>query len=70
MKPQSMKTRTISFRCPEELLEEIDILSKHNRVDRSGFIVHALQSMLSGLARQGVCSPQPELPPTPVKEEK
>lgn len=67
MKPQSMKTRTISFRCPEELLEEIDLLSKHNRVDRSDFIVHSLQSLLAGLAQQGVCKPLPPLAGAPQK---
>jgi hypothetical protein len=64
-----MKTRTISFRCPDDLLEEMEILCRYNRIDRSGFIVQALQGMLSGLARQGVVEPQPELPPSPLKNE-
>ncbi len=65
----TMKTRTISFRCPDDLLQEMEILCQYNRVDRSGFIVQALQSMLNGLAQQGVLKPQPELPPTAIKEE-
>lgn len=65
-----MKTRTISFRCPDDLLKEMEILCEHNRVDRSGFIVQALQSLLSGLAQQGVCKPMPTLPPSPLKDEK
>ncbi len=64
-----MNTRTISFRCPEDILEEIDILCEHNSVDRSSFIVQALQSMFSGLAAQGICQPKPPLPPSPIKEE-
>ncbi len=65
-----MKTRTISFRCPEDILEEMEILCAHNRVDRSGFIVQALQSMFAGLAQQGIGQPLPTLPPSPIKEEK
>ena len=64
-----MKTRTISFRCPEDILKEMEILCEHNCVDRSGFIVQALQSLLSGLAQQGVCAPQQPLPPSAIKEE-
>ncbi len=64
-----MKTRTISFRCPEELIKEMELLSEHNRVDRSGFIVQALQSFFTGLAQQGVCKPMPTLPPSPAAEE-
>ena len=64
-----MKTRTISFRCPDDLLEEMEILCRYNRIDRSGFIVQALQGMLQGLARQGVVEPLPQLPPSPLKQE-
>ena len=65
-----MKTRTISFRCPEEILNEIDILCQHNRVDRSTYIVQALQSLFSGLANEGVCSPKEPLPAAPDATEK
>ena len=64
-----MKTRTISFRCPDDLLEEMEILCRYNRIDRSGFIVQALQGMLQGLARQGVVEPLPQLPPSPLQQE-
>lgn len=64
-----MKTRTISFRCPDDLLDEMEILCRYNRIDRSGFIVQALQGMLNGLARQGIVEAQPELPPSALKEE-
>ena len=64
-----MNTRTISFRCPDDLLEEMEILCRYNRIDRSGFIVQALQGMLQGLARQGVVEPLPQLPPSPLKQE-
>lgn len=58
-----MKTRTISFRCPEELVSEIDLLCNHNKVDRSTFIIQALQSLFTGLAVKGVCESRPPLPP-------
>ncbi len=64
-----MKTRTISFRCPDDLLDEMEILCRYNRIDRSGFIVQALQGMLNGLARQGIVEQQAELPPCALKEE-
>ena len=64
-----MKTRTISFRCPDDLLEEMESLCRYNRIDRSGFIVQALQGMLTGLARQGIVEQQAELPPSPLKTE-
>lgn len=63
-----MKTRTISFRCPEEILKEVDLLCQHNRVDRSTYIVQALQSLFSGLANEGVCTPKPPLPDTPAPD--
>lgn len=62
-----MKSKTISFRCPEDVLEEMEILCEHNRVDRSGFIVQALQSMFAGLARQGICEEEKPLPPSAIK---
>ncbi|MBR1982764.1 MAG: hypothetical protein IKA23_08445 [Akkermansia sp.] len=65
-----MKTRTISFRCPIELVKEMEILCKHNKVDRSAFIIQALQSLFTGLADQGVCDPKPPLPPSPVSDKK
>lgn len=64
-----MKTRTISFRCPEELIQEMEILCKHNMIDRSGFIVQAMQSMLAGLTNQGICKPKEQVPPSPLKED-
>ena len=64
-----MKTRTIAFRCPDDLLDEMEILCRYNRIDRSGFIVQALQGMLNGLARQGIVEAQPGLPPSALKEE-
>ncbi len=65
-----MKTRTISFRCPDDLLDEMEILCEYNRMDRSGFIVQALQSMLNGLSAKGVLKKkQPKLPPSPLKKE-
>ncbi len=65
-----MKTQTISFRCPEELVKEMEILCEHNQIDRSGFIVQAMQSLLSGLARKGICENKSPLPPSPISEEK
>ncbi len=66
-----MNTKTISFRCPEELIQEMDILSKHNQIDRSGFIVQALQSLLTGLAKKGACKlDKAPLPASPLAEEK
>ena len=67
--PPTLKTHTISFRCPEEIIKEMEILCQHNKLDRSGFIVQALQSMFNGLAEKGVCKPQPPLPPCPIPEE-
>ena len=69
--PPTMNTKTISFRCPEELIQEMDILSKHNQIDRSGFIVQALQSLLTGLAKKGACKlDKAPLPASPLAEEK
>ena len=65
-----MNTKTISFRCPEDILQEMEILCEHNKVDRSCFIVQALQSMFAGLAQQGLGEPQRPLPPSALKEEK
>ncbi|MBR5196492.1 MAG: hypothetical protein IKW48_10195 [Akkermansia sp.] len=65
-----MNTKTISFRCPEDILQEMEILCEHNHVDRSCFIVQALQSMFAGLAQQGIGEPQRPLPPSALKEEK
>lgn len=65
-----MNTKTISFRCPEDILQEMEILCEHNKVDRSCFIVQALQSMFAGLAQQGIGEPQRPLPPSALKEEK
>ena len=64
-----MNTRTISFRCPEEILKEMDLLCDYNTVDRSCFIVQALQSMFAGLAQQGIGTPREPLPPSELKEE-
>ncbi|MBR3903098.1 MAG: hypothetical protein IKJ29_05495 [Akkermansia sp.] len=65
-----MKTHTISFRCPEEILKEMELLCEHNRVDRSGFIVQAIQSLMGGLARKGVVKPKASLPTSPMAEDK
>lgn len=62
------KTRVISFRCPEDVFREVEILCEHNRIDRSGFIVQALQSMFDGFAAQGVGEPRPLLPPSALKD--
>ncbi len=65
-----MKTRTISFRCPEEVLKEMEVLCDYNKVDRSCFIVQALQSMFAGLAEQGIGSAKGPLPSVePEKED-
>ena len=64
-----MKTRTISFRCPEEILKEMDLLCDYNTVDRSCFIVQALQSMLAGLAEQGIGKARGPLPSVESVEE-
>ena len=53
----------------EDILEEIDILCEHNSVDRSSFIVQALQSMFAGLAEQGIGKPKDPLPPSEPKKE-
>ncbi len=65
-----MKTHTISFRCPEEILKEMELLCEHNRVDRSGFIVQAIQSLMGGLARKGVVKLKASLPTSPMAEDK
>lgn len=62
-----MKNQTISFRCPDDIIKEMEILCEHNSVNRSGFIVQALKSLLSGLAEQGVYNTQQPLPPSPVE---
>lgn len=49
-----MKTRTISFRCPEEIFEEMQQLCADQQVDRSAFIIQALQKLFSSLAEQGI----------------
>lgn len=64
-----MNTKTISFRCPEDVLKEMEVLCEHNKVDRSCFIVQALQSMFAGLAEQGIGKPKDPLPPSELKEE-
>ena len=51
-------------------MQEMEILCEHNKVDRSCFIVQALQSMFAGLAQQGIGEPQRPLPPPALKEEK
>ena len=56
--------------CDSLLLQEVEILCVHNHVDRSCFIVQALQSMFAGLAQQGIGEPQRPLPPSALKEEK
>ena len=66
---ENTQTRVISFRCPEDLFQEIDILCEHNRIDRSTFIVQALLGMFDGLAAQGVGEPRPELKPCALKDE-
>ena len=53
-----MNTKTIAFRCPEEILDEMDALCNFNRVDRSTFIVQALHKLLLGLETQGMNLPQ------------
>ena len=64
-----MDTKTISFRCPEDVLKEMEVLCEHNKIDRSCFIVQALQSMFAGLAQQGIGTPREPLPPSELKEE-
>ena len=49
-----MKTQTISFRCPTDILEEMETLCDHNHMDRTTFIVQAVQSLMTSLAAQGV----------------
>ncbi len=63
-----MKSKMISFRCPEEVFEEMKNLCERNQVDRTGFITHALQSMFAGLARQGIGEQEKPLPPYAIKE--
>lgn len=63
-----MKSKMISFRCPEEVFKEMETLCEHNQVDRSSFIVHALQSMFAGLSRQGIGNQASPLPPSATKE--
>ena len=65
-----MDTKTISFRCPEEILDEMDALCNLNRVDRSTFIVQALHKLLLGLEAQGVDLPKAPLPTTTGQEDK
>ncbi len=50
-------------------MQEMEILCEHNHVDRSCFIVQALQSMFAGLAQQGIGKPKDPLPPSELKEE-
>ncbi len=64
-----MKTKTISFRCPEELLKEIDGLCELNIMDRSAFIVHALQNMMTGLAKKGISISQTTAPKPDAQKE-
>ena len=49
-----MKTKTISVRCPEEVIQKIDKLCRRRRVDRSSYILQALKSMFTGLEEQSV----------------
>lgn len=63
-----MKSKMISFRCPEEVFEEMKNLCERNQVDRTGFIMHALQSMFAGLARQGIGADENKQSPSVIKE--
>lgn len=64
-----IKTKVISFRCPEDLFLEIENLCEHNRVDRSTFIVQAMLGLFDGLATQGVGEARPEVPPCVLKDD-
>ena len=46
----NQKSRVISFRCPEDVFREVEVLCEHSRADRSDFIVKALQSLINHLA--------------------
>ena len=63
-----MKSKMISFRCPEEVFEEMKNLCERNQVVRTGFIMHALHSMFAGLARQGVGAAENKQSPSVIKE--
>ena len=50
-----MKTKTISVRCPLDMIDKIDLLCQTKKQERSTYIVRALRNMLTGLEKQGIC---------------
>ena len=58
-----MKTKTISVRCPLDMIGKIDLLCQAKKQERSTYIVRALRNMLTGLEKQGICcdsTPNPD----------
>ena len=63
-----MERKSVVFRCPEELVRQMDELCRRNDVDRTRLITCAVLSVIRDLSRQGLISPLPEeaLPPSPA----
>jgi len=62
-----MGRKSIVFRCPEELVRQMDALCRRNGIDRTRLITCAVLSVIQDLSRQGLISPlmKEVLPPSP-----
>lgn len=53
-----MKRTTLSFRCPEVLLKDLDSIADHNYMDRTGVIIQAVLNYLRSSDAQSPAEPE------------
>ncbi len=44
--------KLITFRCPEDLMAEIDLICSQNYMDRTSITTYALRNLIQGLEEQ------------------
>lgn len=46
-------TKIISIRCPQDMLDQVDMLSKHMHMSRSAFVVEAIRIFIDQVRKRG-----------------
>lgn len=59
------ETRLVVLKCPEELVEELNVLSQFNAVSQTEFVITAVELLMEQLC--ATCPELAELPPAPLR---
>jgi hypothetical protein len=65
MKDRYKETRLVVLKCPEDVAEELSVLSRFNAVSRTEFVVTSVDLLLERLC--SVCPELADLPPAPLR---